>query len=64
MRAGALKKGFPHERVIEAESHQDMARKIGGVIEKGDLILLKGSRKIGLEKVSQILREGRLRNAV
>jgi UDP-N-acetylmuramoyl-tripeptide--D-alanyl-D-alanine ligase len=64
MLKGALIKGLPPERAIEAESHQDMAQKIGEAIKKGDLILLKGSRKIGLEKVIQGLKERRLGNAV
>jgi UDP-N-acetylmuramyl pentapeptide synthase len=41
-----------------------MAQKIGEVVKKGDLILLKGSRKMGLEKVFQNLKERRLGNAV
>lgn len=63
MLKGALEKGLPPERAVEAESHQDMAQKIGDAVEKGDLILLKGSRKIGLEKVFQGLKERRLGNA-
>lgn len=61
---GALEKGLPSERAVEVESHQDMAQKIGEVVKKGDLILLKGSRKMGLEKVFQSLKERRLGNAV
>jgi UDP-N-acetylmuramoyl-tripeptide--D-alanyl-D-alanine ligase len=61
---GALEKGLPPERAVETKSHQDMAQKIGEVVKKGDLILLKGSRKIGLEKVFQSLKERRLGDAV
>ncbi len=61
---GALEKGMSPERAIEAETHQDMAQKIGDVIKKGDLILLKGSRKIGLEKVFQSLKERRLGDVI
>ncbi|HJX34182.1 MAG TPA: UDP-N-acetylmuramoyl-tripeptide--D-alanyl-D-alanine ligase [Desulfatiglandales bacterium] len=61
---GALEKGLSPERAVEAESHQDMARKIGDAVKKGDLILLKGSRKIGLEKVFQSLKERRLGDVV
>ncbi|MDB9822719.1 UDP-N-acetylmuramoyl-tripeptide--D-alanyl-D-alanine ligase [Deltaproteobacteria bacterium] len=60
MLTGAMQKGLPAERAIEAESHQDMARKIGDTVKKGDLILLKGSRKTGLDRVSQILKERKL----
>ena len=52
-----MKKDFPSERAIEAESHQEMAQKIRDVMKDGDLILLKGSRKMGLEKVSGSLKE-------
>jgi len=61
---GALEKGLPPERAVEVKSHQDMARKIGEVVIKGDIILLKGSRKMGLEKVFQSLKERRLGDAV
>jgi UDP-N-acetylmuramoyl-tripeptide--D-alanyl-D-alanine ligase len=57
MLAGALEKGFPGERAIEAESHKDMGKKIRDILKNGDLIFLKGSRKAGLEKVSGSLRE-------
>jgi UDP-N-acetylmuramoyl-tripeptide--D-alanyl-D-alanine ligase len=63
MLKGALEKGLPPERAIEAKSHQDMAQKIGDAVKKGDLILLKGSRKMGLEKVFQCLKERGLENA-
>jgi UDP-N-acetylmuramoyl-tripeptide--D-alanyl-D-alanine ligase len=61
---GALEKGMPAERAVETESHLDMARKIEEVVKKGDLILLKGSRKMGLEKVFQSLKEKRLEDVV
>ena len=57
MLAGALEKGFPPEKAIETESHKDMAQKLGDIIKEGDLILLKGSRRAGLEKVSGSLKE-------
>ena len=57
MLTGALNKGFPPHRTHESASHQDMAEKIRSVMKKGDLILLKGSRKVGLEKVSQTLKK-------
>ncbi len=63
MLKGALEKGFSRRRVVETKSHQEMAQKIEEIAGKGDLILLKGSRKIGLEKVSEILRKGIMANA-
>lgn len=55
MITGALKKGFPSGRTIEAESLQEMAKKIGDLMKDGDLILLKGSRKMGLDQISLML---------
>jgi UDP-N-acetylmuramoyl-tripeptide--D-alanyl-D-alanine ligase len=56
---GALEAGFPKDRAIIAMSHHDMIKGINDVVEKGDLILLKGSRMMGLENVVQGLKEMR-----
>lgn len=48
---GAVEKGFPSKRAILVESHKEMAQVLRDVLDAGDLILLKGSRKAGLEKV-------------
>jgi UDP-N-acetylmuramoyl-tripeptide--D-alanyl-D-alanine ligase len=53
---GALNKGFPRERAAIAKDHQDMAGKIKGMMRKGDLVFLKGSRRVGLEKVVDLLK--------
>jgi UDP-N-acetylmuramoyl-tripeptide--D-alanyl-D-alanine ligase len=52
---GALEKGFPSDRTAVAASHEDMAERITAVMEKDDLVLLKGSRGAGLDKVVRIL---------
>lgn len=57
MLKGAIDKGFPSEMTVEVKSHQDMANKIKNAMEKDDLILLKGSRRIGLDSVVRDLRE-------
>jgi len=57
MLTGALEKGFSRKRAMETSSHQEMAQKIEEIAEKDDLILLKGSRMTGLEKVSEILKK-------
>lgn len=57
MLKGAIEAGFPSERAIESKTQHDMVEHMNDVVEKGDLILLKGSRMMGLEKVSQGLRE-------
>jgi UDP-N-acetylmuramoyl-tripeptide--D-alanyl-D-alanine ligase len=53
---GAVDKGFPPQRAVIAKDHQDMAGKIRGMIRKGDLVFLKGSRRVGLEKVAALLK--------
>ncbi len=57
MIAGAVDRGFPPEKTGRAVSHSEMAQRIMDVIKEGDLILLKGSRKMGLDKVSRDLKE-------
>ena len=52
----AVNRGFPPERARVVDTHQEMGQQIIEVMKKGDLILLKGSRRIGLERVSQILK--------
>ena len=56
---GAIEAGFPSERTIESKSQHDMIDQMNDVVEKGDLILLKGSRMMGLEKVAHGLKERR-----
>ena len=53
---GAVSKGFPAERAAEARSHEEMAQKIRAAMHEGDVILLKGSRKMQLEKVVEALK--------
>lgn len=55
---GALRKGFSKERTSAAASHGEMARILAEAAKEGDVIFLKGSRRIGLEKVCEILRKG------
>jgi UDP-N-acetylmuramoyl-tripeptide--D-alanyl-D-alanine ligase len=64
MREGALDAGFPEERAIMVKSHHDMVTGINDVVEKGDLILLKGSRMMGLEKVVQGLKDIRQKGGI
>ena len=54
---GAVSKGFPSDKAVVINSHKDMVRKIEDVMRPGDLILLKGSRKMQLEKVAEVLAE-------
>lgn len=54
---GALKNGFPSGRAKTVSTHQEMAQEIKEIIKPDDLILLKGSRIMELEKVSKLLLE-------
>lgn len=56
MLKGAVEKGFPPEKTIEVGSNHEMAEKISSIMSSGDLILLKGSRLVGLEQVAEGLR--------
>lgn len=55
---GAVEKGFPSKRTVLVETHEEMAEALRGMIGAGDLILLKGSRRAGLEKVVENLKVG------
>ena len=48
---GAMESGMPRGRTDVAASHDDMVRKIRHEMREGGIILLKGSRKMGLDKV-------------
>ncbi|MBN1905406.1 MAG: UDP-N-acetylmuramoyl-tripeptide--D-alanyl-D-alanine ligase [Deltaproteobacteria bacterium] len=64
MREGALEAGFPKERAIIVSSHHEMITGINDVVKSGDLILLKGSRMMGLEKVVQGLKDIRQKGGI
>jgi UDP-N-acetylmuramoyl-tripeptide--D-alanyl-D-alanine ligase len=64
MREGALEAGFQKDRAIIVKSHHDMITGINDVVGKGDLILLKGSRMMGLEKVVQGLKDIRQKGGI
>lgn len=52
---GAIGGGFPPEKAMVVDTHEEMAAKIEELMKKGDIILLKGSRKMHLEKVIEQL---------
>ena len=54
---GAVDKGFPRRRAIRVKDHKEMGAKILEVMKPGDLVFLKASRRIGLERVAERLRE-------
>jgi UDP-N-acetylmuramoyl-tripeptide--D-alanyl-D-alanine ligase len=53
---GALESGLPLSRTRVVETHDEMAKGIAEGIREGDLIFLKGSRKMGLERVVEKLK--------
>ena len=55
---GAVQRGLPPERTQVVDTHREMEQKIREKMKDGDLILLKGSRKMGLENVSASLKAG------
>lgn len=52
---GAIGRGLPREMAEEVFSHEEMAHRVRDVMREGDVILLKGSHAIGLEKVVEII---------
>ncbi|MCF8060883.1 MAG: UDP-N-acetylmuramoyl-tripeptide--D-alanyl-D-alanine ligase [Deltaproteobacteria bacterium] len=48
---GALDRGLPAERTHRMHNHEEMADGILDLLENGDVVLLKGSRGMRLEKV-------------
>ena len=52
---GAVDGGLLPERAVVVKTHGEMAEKIREVMKSRDLIFLKGSRKMGLEKVVESL---------
>jgi UDP-N-acetylmuramoyl-tripeptide--D-alanyl-D-alanine ligase len=57
MAEGARKAGMPEDRVFTFENSLEAAQKLGGLLDRGDLILVKGSRGIRMETIVEQLRE-------
>ncbi len=55
---GAVLNGFPQNRTAKVGSHNEMVRIFRKEMKQGDLLFLKGSRRIGLDRVAQALRNG------
>jgi UDP-N-acetylmuramoyl-tripeptide--D-alanyl-D-alanine ligase len=54
---GAVEQGFSAQKAFVVKSHKEMACRIGEVLMPDDIVLLKGSRRMGLETVSRSLEE-------
>jgi UDP-N-acetylmuramoyl-tripeptide--D-alanyl-D-alanine ligase len=52
---GAIESHMSPNRVMHMKTHEDMVENIKRQMRKGDLVFIKGSRRIGLEKVVQAL---------
>jgi UDP-N-acetylmuramoyl-tripeptide--D-alanyl-D-alanine ligase len=55
----AIRYGFPMERARIVESHSEALSLLKQLIQEGDWILVKGSRKMAMEKIVEGLTEGR-----
>ncbi|HYQ61131.1 MAG TPA: UDP-N-acetylmuramoyl-tripeptide--D-alanyl-D-alanine ligase [Desulfatiglandales bacterium] len=53
---GALHKGFPRRRAIRVKNPKDMGAVILELMKPGDLVFLKASHRIGLERVAERLK--------
>lgn len=61
---GAISRGLPPHRALALSNPKEMEEKMREVMRSGDIILLKGSRKMGLEKIAESLmtkHEGRVK---
>jgi len=52
---GALKAGFKKKNVLEFGDSEEAAKKLPELIEPGDLILIKGSQGMRMEKIVEAL---------
>jgi UDP-N-acetylmuramoyl-tripeptide--D-alanyl-D-alanine ligase len=55
----ATRHGFPMERTKVVESYSEAVSILREMIQMGDWILVKGSRRMAMEKIVEALREGR-----
>jgi UDP-N-acetylmuramoyl-tripeptide--D-alanyl-D-alanine ligase len=55
----AIRHGFPPERTRVVESHSEALSVLRNLIQEGDWILVKGSRRMGMEKIVDGLTERR-----
>jgi len=55
----AIRHGFPAERARIVESHSEAVALLRQMIQTGDWILVKGSRKMAMEKIVESLNDGR-----
>jgi len=54
---GAVDKGFPRRKAIRVKDYKGMGSKILEIMKPGDLVFLKASRRMGLERVAERLKK-------
>jgi len=54
---GACKGGMDRKKTHIATTHAEMSDSIKAHIQKGDILFMKGSRKVALDKVVEVIRE-------
>ena len=55
---GAIKGGFPAEKIIQFGSTEEATSQILSILSEGDLVLLKASRGVGLERLLDGFKKG------
>jgi UDP-N-acetylmuramoyl-tripeptide--D-alanyl-D-alanine ligase len=55
----AIRCGLPMERAKIVESHSEAVSLLRQMIQSGDWVLVKGSRRMAMEKIAERLAEGR-----
>jgi UDP-N-acetylmuramoyl-tripeptide--D-alanyl-D-alanine ligase len=54
----AIRHGFPMERARVVENHSEAISQLKQMIQSGDWILIKGSRRMAMEKIVEGLKDG------
>jgi len=55
---GARAAGLSREKIVEAATTDEAATALRKLLDAGDLLLLKGSRSVGMERIVEVLLEG------
>lgn len=61
---GAINAGLPEDKTFVASSHDELAAQLLEVLQAGDRVLIKGSRGMRMEKITDALRISKQKTAV